>query len=325
MRVTIVADAAALGWSDVDDSPRAIREVLARHGLALKKRWGQNFMVNRRSRERIVDLLDPVGDRSVWEVGPGLGAITAILVDRGALVTAFEVDHGLIAVLRDRFADRVPIVAGDAARTIACAYDRARESGRTPERIVGNLPYRSAAAIVTTLLEHPGLADTAMRMVFTVQKEMARRMAAPVGGRDYSPLTVLCATCADVRLAGDLSAGSFYPAPEVTSSIVVLDVRPTDTSTRAVTTLVARALFSSRRKTIANNLSVLGARSGLPVDRLRDAADRAGISLDLRAERVGPGQFARFADELIRGGYRRDGDPSGTTTPASPDRSRDRR
>ena len=204
-------------WEGLDESPGRIRELLASRGLALKKRWGQNFMISGHARRRIVSELGVEEGELVWEIGPGLGSITAFLLDRGARVVVFEVDYGLIGVIRERFGDSVTVVEGDAVKTLP-------QAAGDPDRIAGNLPYRSAAAIVSTILECERFADV-RRMVFTVQREMARRMVAEPGSSDYSPFSVLCSIASDARLAGELARGNFYPAPDVVSSVVVLEPR----------------------------------------------------------------------------------------------------
>lgn len=282
-------------WSSLDDSPARIRAFLTERGIALKKRWGQNFMIERRARERVVDAAELTDREPVWEVGPGLGGITALLLERGARVTVFEVDHGLIRVLTDRFAGAITVVEGDAVKTLP-----AQEQG--PDRFVGNLPYRSAAAIMTALLETDHLLGSLKRIVVTVQREMARRMVAVPGTADYSPFSVLCAITTRASLGGDLSAGNFYPAPDVVSSIVVLVPVPVDPLIRRHASVTARSLFSQRRKKISNNVPILARGLDVPVEVVRDALQRAGINSSERAERLPPEAFLEIAREL-RGNY----------------------
>ncbi|MFW5717929.1 MAG: 16S rRNA (adenine(1518)-N(6)/adenine(1519)-N(6))-dimethyltransferase RsmA [Spirochaetota bacterium] len=280
-----------MDWHGIDDTPGLIRELLAVRGLALKKRWGQNFMVSRPARERIVNELAPESAETVWEIGSGLGGITALLVGRARRVIVFEVDYGLMEVIRARFGETVRMVAGDAVKTVL-------EEEVLPDRIVGNLPYRSAAAIVTSILEDPRLLAATRRMVFTVQKEMARRMVAEPGSSDYSPFSVLCSVSASVRLAGDLSRGNFYPAPDVVSSIVVMEPKPISPELQRLCAAAARALFAQRRKTVANNAKNLAAALSLPLDVVRAIIEEAGISLAVRAERVAPHDYLRLAELL---------------------------
>jgi 16S rRNA (adenine1518-N6/adenine1519-N6)-dimethyltransferase len=277
-----------MDWNQIDDSPKQIRELLAGRGIALKKRWGQNFMISRPVRQRIVDLLVADTGVSVWEVGPGLGALTTMLVDSGADVTVFEVDWGMVRVVTDRFGDRVAVVQGDAAATLG---DRARA---LPQRLAGNLPYRSAAAIITTLLERPD-AERVECIVITVQREMARRIVAVPGSRDYSPFSVLCALTTEATLHGDIPHTSFYPQPGVVSTLVRLMPRPVDHEEIAAASMVARALFGSRRKTIANNLAPIVSGLGLTAETILDRWRSLGIDGTMRAETIEPHTFLEMA------------------------------
>jgi len=276
-----------MAWTDIDDRPSLIRPLLAERGLALKKRWGQNFMISRRDRERVVALAAIESPDRVWEIGSGLGGITELLVTQAREVTVFEVDFGLARVIEERFGERVRMVHGDAAKTV--------RNESLPDRIVGNLPYRSAAAIVSALLERDGGLSGVKRMVYTVQKEMAVRMGASPGTREYSPFSVLCQLAARVSLGGDIPRGSFYPAPEVASSIVILEPQATEGHLLASASTVTRALFQSRRKTIANNLPTLAARTGHSVEDLRKLLAEESIDSSARAEELGPQQFAGLA------------------------------
>jgi len=292
-----------IAWSELDDSPSKIRALLADRSLALKKRWGQNFMISKAARERIVGLAEIETGEDVWEVGSGLGAITKLLVDAARRVTVFEVDHGLAGVIADRFGTDVRIVMGDAVNTLP------REAESPPQRIIGNLPYRSAAAIISTILESPVLHAAVRRMAFTVQREMAARMVARPGSKDYSPLSILCALAGTTKRVGDLSHGNFYPAPDVVSSIVTLDPDPRDPAmyepaqgepgVRLLASAIARAFFQNRRKTISNNLRFATESTGYSIARFEAALERVGIRLDERAERVTPEGYRELAVALL--------------------------
>jgi 16S rRNA (adenine1518-N6/adenine1519-N6)-dimethyltransferase len=231
---------------------------LEQQGLGVQKQFGQNFLVNPRARERIVDALGiPVSGVAeplrVWEVGPGLGALTALLLGRGAEVTAFEVDRGYVELLRGFFAGeaaagRFRLIGGDVLKT----WPAENASRGPPTAFFGNLPYNIAATLVADTIEAGLRFDTA---VFTVQKEVARRMAAAPGTEDYSSLSVLCAFAYAVELLFDLAPGNFWPAPKVASTVVrftpnaaVPAVTPKDFAA------LVRTAFSSRRKTLRNNL-----------------------------------------------------------------------
>ncbi len=262
-------------------------------------------MTSRAARERIVGLAGIEQEDDVWEIGSGLGAITTLLVAAAKRVTVFEVDHGLAGVIAERFGSDVRIVTGDAVETLT------REEAHPPQRIVGNLPYRSAAAIISTILESRVLHAEVRRMTFTVQREMAARMVARPGSKDYSPLSILCALAGTTKRAGDLSHGNFYPAPDVVSSIVIIDpgshvgsvqtgrAARGELDLRLLASALARALFQNRRKTISNNIRFAVEATGYSGERLEAALDRVGIGRDERAERVAPERFRELAAVLL--------------------------
>jgi 16S rRNA (adenine1518-N6/adenine1519-N6)-dimethyltransferase len=274
------------------DSQVEIRALLSGRGLALKKRWGQNFMVNRGARERLVTLLGLTGKELVWEIGPGLGSMTDLMLDRAASVIAFEVDRGLCAYLAERFASAasLDIVQGDFLDT----WRGIRDSRGAPHGVLGNLPYRSASIMIADLIEG-GLRPP--RMVFTVQKELAERMASRPGVKSYSSFSVLCQASFEVAGRGDLKPGSFYPVPEVVSSIVELTPRTGAPEGRqlAALTALSRGLFAARRKTIRNNLASGSLGETFPASALLGALEAEGIDPGRRAEELAPETFLRLA------------------------------
>ena len=147
------------------NSPVEIREVLLKQGVRPQKRWGQNFMINPRSREKMISLLKIQSDHVVWEIGPGAGALTELLLDVCNRLILFEIDHGLIRHLTDLFdsKEKLSIIAGDFVRTWKRNYSNLGK----PNRIIGNLPYNSASAIIGSLIENNAIAE---KCIFTVQK-----------------------------------------------------------------------------------------------------------------------------------------------------------
>jgi len=268
------------------DSPRELAAYLEARGLGMRKRYGQNFLVNPDVRRRVADLAEAGPDLLVWEIGPGLGAMTGELLGRGARVEAFEIDPGFCSALREIYGNRAEfrLREGDFLRTRA----EARAEGK-PDRILGNLPYNAAAAMLAAVLEG---GEPPARMVFTVQKEAARRMASSPGTKDYASFTVLCRSVCDVRIAFDIGSSSFWPAPRVTSSVVVMSPRadPAPEAGSPGFTRFVRSLFSSRRKTAVNNLRALG-RSG---PEAAEVLVGMGFPADTRAEALTPDELLAF-------------------------------
>lgn len=266
---------------DLDyNSPSSIKSFLGVLGFSMQKKFGQNFLINGFARKKIADALEIFDGMSVWEIGPGLGAMTREILDRGARVTAFEIDRGFVAALEGLFAadiktGRLSIKAGDALKLWRAAID---EEG-APDRFFGNLPYNIASTLIALTIEKGARFK---RMVVTVQKEMAERMTASPRTKNYSSFSVLCQWAYDIKAVMDLGGGNFWPRPSVSSRALVL--RPREDFPRcadkSLFMRMERALFASRRKTLRNNLSRFLASD----EKARAALDAAGVPFDARAE-----------------------------------------
>ncbi|MDA3950163.1 MAG: 16S rRNA (adenine(1518)-N(6)/adenine(1519)-N(6))-dimethyltransferase RsmA [Spirochaeta sp.] len=267
-----------------------IRQLLEESGIALKKRFGQNFLVDQNVRERIAALIRrelppaaaPEATTELWEIGPGIGSLTELLLQIDVPVRLFEIDHGIIAVLRRLYGDDLMIEAGDFLTTGLAAF---RRHG-SPAMIVGNLPYSSASSMVARIVEE---AMPVGKMVFLVQTEFAQRLCAEVGKKDYSALSVLVQNHYDTEIAFSVGGGAFYPRPEVGSALIVMREKadrlpPALTRT---TSMVARTAFSQRRKALRNSLKAY-----------RTELAAAGIDAGLRPERLSPADFVRLAREI---------------------------
>ena len=275
------------------DSPAEIRIALETTGVALKKRWGQNFMINRGAREKIVRLLDSKSGELVWEVGAGLGALSEMIESLAGTTVLFETDHGLVRHLEETFQNSsVHVVAGD---FIDNREDAVVAYG-VPKRVVGNLPHSSGAAIVSAIVEHGPPAE---RMVFTLQKEVVERMCAKSGSRTYSSFSAVCQAFYTVVNQGDLQPGSFYPVPEVHSGVITMDLRPDYSRVIDKGTFfnLVRSVFSARRKTLRNNL-LRTAPFPLPKRDLLAVVQRTGIELGLRAEALTADQLVDVSNQI---------------------------
>jgi Dimethyladenosine transferase (rRNA methylation) len=248
--------------------------------------------VNRRQRERIIEELRAEAGMLVWEIGPGIGSMTELALASGLRVVAFEIDYGFSRLLKRVYGGNpgFKVVEGDFIDT----WRAELEASGQPERIFGNLPYNAANAIVASLIEG-GLIPP--RMVFTVQKEAGLRMTAVPGSKDYSAFSVLCTSACRSKLAFDLGSSSFWPVPRVTSSVVRMERRqdPVAAEDRRGFSAFVRSGFSSRRKTLRNNIRALSpevdAALGLALDEL-------GIRPDIRAEALRPEQLAALYSRL---------------------------
>jgi len=276
------------------DSPAAIRTFLEAEGLAMSKRFGQNFLVDRNAREKLCAALGAAEPCHIWEIGPGIGSITSLLLEKGHRVTAFEIDHGFARILRELFGDnpRFTLVEGDVLKTWQGQF-----AAGLPDIIFGNLPYNVALAIVGDLLE-AGCVPS--KMVFTVQKEAAQRIIASPGSKDYSSFSVLCASVCKGKILYDIGASAFWPRPRVTSSVIAMAPRPDPVaaSDREGFSRFVRGAFASRRKTLRNNLAALDA--GLAAGLGAALAER-GIAEDIRAEALSPEQLSSLYFALAGG------------------------
>ncbi len=277
-------------------APTQIRAVLQSRGIQLKKRWGQNFLVNRGACERIVDLLDPMPDETVWEIGPGLGALTELLLRRARAVVAFEIDRRLLEYLHSRYAGnpRIVIVQGDAVRK----WQTVRDRGNLPaDKVVGNLPFGSASSLVSSFVSEN---LTLGRAVFTMQRELADRMMARPRQKEYSSFSVFCQYAFNLIRRGELKPGSFFPSPRVISSIVELtpsSIRH-EVHDRLAFFLLVRALFVSKRKTIRNNVLLSPALRVYNTEAVLASLEGEGISAKMRAEELSVHDFVRVANRL---------------------------
>jgi 16S rRNA (adenine1518-N6/adenine1519-N6)-dimethyltransferase len=268
---------------------------LADHGIRARKRLGQHFLIDGNLLEIMVRAIDPgAGDR-VLEIGAGAGTLTQPLVESGAAVTAVEVDRRLKPVLAETMGDAAnlrllydDVLALDLAALLT--------GGRW--KVAGNLPYYITTPIITRLLEFH---DRLERMVVTVQREVADRIAAAPGGRDYGALTVLVQYRCEVERIAPVSRHCFYPEPEVESAILRLGVRERPAVSVADENLffeVVRAAFGQRRKTLANALA--GADLGID-EPAPDLLRRAGIDPARRGETLSLEEFASLANAMGSG------------------------
>jgi 16S rRNA (adenine1518-N6/adenine1519-N6)-dimethyltransferase len=266
------------------------RRTLAAHGLRPKKSFGQNFLDDPRLCARIAELATtPPGGRVV-EIGAGLGALTAPLLERAAEVVAIERDRDLVPLLRERFADepRLTLLEADAA-----TVDIPLEDGPAPRVLAGNLPYQITGRLIARAV---ALAEHLDRAVFMVQREVAVRLSASPGGGDYGVSTVFTQAAFEVERALKVPAGAFHPPPKVDSAVLVLTPRrPPIAREDEVFRAVVKQAFGQRRKTLRNNWKGL---CRLDRDQVAAAAAQAGISLDARAETIPVRAFAAMADAI---------------------------
>ncbi|HET9554729.1 MAG TPA: 16S rRNA (adenine(1518)-N(6)/adenine(1519)-N(6))-dimethyltransferase RsmA [Anaeromyxobacteraceae bacterium] len=278
-------------------SPRAL---LDKYDLRAKKSWGQNFLGDEAILDEIARLAAPrPGDRVV-ELGAGLGHLTARLLARGAAVTAVERDRDMARVLRGELGDRIRLLEADAARldyaALAAAHGSADGGGAPRVAVVGNLPYHLTSPILFGLLDQ---AAHVARAVFLVQREVAERLAASPGEKDWGILSVFLQREAEVSVERIVPPGAFHPPPKVHSAVVLAAFRPPAPAAAVVDPARFRALvkagFAQRRKTLRNALE---AGRVAPAERLQAALAATGIDPGRRGETLSIEEWAALERAL---------------------------
>ncbi|HLA24396.1 MAG TPA: 16S rRNA (adenine(1518)-N(6)/adenine(1519)-N(6))-dimethyltransferase RsmA [bacterium] len=267
-------------------TPAGTAQLLRAHGIRPRKRFGQHFLVSRATLRRILDAAALTPHDGVLEIGAGIGTLTAALAPLVDTVVAVELDRALLPALRETIAPfpNVRVETGDVMRFDLAALVAPLPS---PRKAVSNLPYNIASPLIVNLLEAP---VHFTRLVFTVQREVAQRLAAPPGGKDYGALSVAVQYRAEARVVARVPSGAFFPPPDVESAVVVLEPRavpPVDVGDEGLFFRVVRAAFAQRRKTLRNTLAAGLAVSPAAVEAACRAAGvdpgRRGETLDLTA------------------------------------------
>jgi 16S rRNA (adenine1518-N6/adenine1519-N6)-dimethyltransferase len=269
-----------------------LREVIARHGLAARKSLGQNFLFDLNLTRRIARAAGPLEGFTVIEVGPGPGGLTRALLAEGAeRLAVIERDDRAIAALEDiaaAYPGRLEIIAGDAMET-----DHAALAAGRPAKIVANLPYNIATPLLVGWLTGPAWPSFYASLTLMFQKEVAERIVARPGGKDYGRLSVLSQYRCEARKLFDVNRSAFTPPPKVTSSIVQLVPKadPQPACRLELLERVTAAAFGQRRKMLRASL-----RSVLPEPET--VLGELGIDPELRAEQLPVEAFARIAARL---------------------------
>jgi 16S rRNA (adenine1518-N6/adenine1519-N6)-dimethyltransferase len=271
----------------VDDLP-PLRDVIRRHDLRAKKSLGQNFLLDLNLTARIARAAGPLEGVDIVEIGPGPGGLTRALLAQGARrVIAVERDDRAIGALEEiaaRYPGRLDIVAGDALN-----FDPHPHVGAAPARIVANLPYNIATALLVAWLTLDSWPPWYDRLVLMFQREVAERIVALPGSKTYGRLSVLAGWRSEARILFDIAPTAFVPPPNVTSSLVSLVPRKSPLACeRRALERVTEAAFGQRRKMLRQSLKSLG------IDPLA-LLGTAGIEPTARAEEIPVAGFVALA------------------------------
>jgi len=270
-------------------SPEVVHYICKRFDIKMSKKLGQNFLIKRGIVDEIVHAAELTPGEPVLEVGPGIGTLTQGLAQSGADVTAIELDRRLLEVLDTTLAsyDNVRIIHGDVLK-----LDVPSIMNHKPFKVVANLPYYITTPIIMSLLESKLPIE---RLVVMVQKEVALRMIAKPGTKDYGALSVAVQYYTEPDIVLDVPPKSFLPAPAVTSSVircVLRDKPPVDVIDEKLFFRVVKAGFAQRRKTFSNTMKT----TGLTRDRIEELLAKANIDGQRRGETFTLQEFADVAN-----------------------------
>jgi len=275
-----------------------VLDLLGTRELRPHKGLGQNFLIDKNILQNIVSAAGITGDDVVLEIGSGLGALTLFLADVASRVITVEIDKKLIPILRDIFAERpnITLLPGDVLE-FDWEHDFIRFLNDPRDRLVicANLPYYITSPIIFKILENRHRVRQAVLMV---QQEVAERLVAAPGTRDYSLLTVMVARLAEVQMVTRVSRRCFYPSPDVDSAVIRLIpyIAPrVGVESEEVFNRLVRAIFQSRRKTLLNSLvnnGLIGRDTAIRV------LESLGIDPRRRGETLSVEEIARIANKL---------------------------
>lgn len=273
-------------------SPEVVHYICKRFDIKMSKKLGQNFLIKRGIVDEIVKAADLQEGEPVLEIGPGIGTLTQGLAQSGANVTAIELDTRLLEVLDTTLAQysNVTIVHGDVLK-----LDVPSIMNNESFKVVANLPYYITTPIIMSLLESRLPIE---RLVVMVQKEVALRMVAKPGTKDYGALSVAVQYYTKPDIVLDVPPKSFLPAPAVTSSVircVLRDKPPVDVVDEKLFFRVVKAGFAQRRKTFANTMKT----TGLSKDRIEELLAKANIDGQRRGETFTLQEFADVANAWV--------------------------
>jgi len=269
-----------------------VREVVEKYGLAAKKKLGQHFLVDGHVLDKILNAADVTESDLVLEIGPGIGGLTQGLISRAGHVVAVELDKQLIPVLQSQFAnDNVTIVQGDILRidlpNVLAPFTNYNI------KVVANLPYYITTPVIMYLLES-GLPINSITVM--IQKEVAQRMAASPGTKDYGSLTLAVQYYANVSIAAYVPVNCFMPRPGVDSAVAHLQILPSPRVdvNKEILFKIIHVAFNHRRKTLVNTLDAAGFGDGK--EDLANKLESCGLNPQVRGEALNIFQFA----ELVR-------------------------
>jgi len=274
-----------------------LKEVFDSHGFRPLKRFGENYLIDANIKDKIIKEAAVTAGDTVLEIGPGLGALTIDLASSGAGVCAVEKDKKAFQILS--------LIAGETYPNLELIcqdileFDIAHVFSGRKIKLIGNLPYYISTPIIEYMIKNRSLIECA---IFMVQKEVAERLLAGPGTKDYSSISCFVQYYAKPKYVYTVKRNSFYPVPDVDSAIVRFDIPstgPFDVRDEKMLFRVIRGAFNQRRKTIINSLS-REAVLDISKDKLARILEEIGIDPERRPETLGLHEFAKIANAVVR-------------------------
>lgn len=272
----------------------SIRKELRELGLTPRKRWGQHFLVDRNLLSRVIRTAELEKEDVVLEIGPGLGEMTLALARQVKKVIAVEIDRKLVKILKEKTADFSNIMVIE-ADVLKIRFEQLGRQGHQPLKVVANLPYQISTPLLFRFIESRDLFSS---LTLTLQREVAERMIASPGGKDYGPLSIFTQSVSDLSIQFYIKPSAFFPPPKVESAVIhmVWKERPfVKPEAQGWFKKVVKGCFSYRRKRLINALR--HADLLLPED-LEKRIEKIGIDPQRRPETLTIQEFVSLADAL---------------------------
>lgn len=279
-------------------NPQKTIEVIKKYEFCFQKKFGQNFLIDGHVLDKIIAGAGVTREDMVLEIGPGIGTMTQYLAEAAGAVIAVEIDRNLIPILEETLADydNVTVIQADVLSLDLNRLVQEKNGGR-PIKVVANLPYYITTPIIMALFEqHVPIAN----ITVMVQKEVASRMKAGPGTKDYGALSLAVQYYAEPYIVANVPCNCFMPRPNVDSAVIRLtkyDHPPVAVKDEALLFKLIRASFNQRRKTLVNGLKN-SAELSFTKEEITEAIEAAGLPPAVRGEALTLEQFARLADLL---------------------------
>lgn len=278
--------------------PQKTIQILQKYGFHFQKKYGQNFLIDTHVMDKIIAAASVKKDEFVLEIGPGIGTMTQFLCENAGAVAAVEIDRNLIPILQDTLSsyDNVTIIQEDILK-VDIGQLAEEKNGGNPIKVVANLPYYITTPIIMGLLESnvPLKSITVM-----VQKEVAQRMTAEPGTKDYGALSLAVQYYAKPEIVANVPPNCFMPRPSVGSAVICLKCHekpPIQVEDETLMFEIIRASFHQRRKTLVNGLHH-DPKISLSKEQIQTCIEMLGMPASVRGETLTLEQFARLSDYI---------------------------